>query len=71
MKLVKNWKKIAISSWSMWLLYAGIALMTISEALVWWFQTPVLDPYLVGYVGYGLMYAGIIARLLDQGIGDA
>lgn len=69
MKLIPNWKRIALRSHSMWAVYLGIAVLAIPEAL-YAFTGRDLSPYGVGYLGLALLVYGGFGRLWDQGIGD-
>jgi len=70
MKLVKNWKRIALKSHSMWATYAGIAFLVVPEVT---FALTGFDhnPYLTGYAGIALLIYGGLGRIIDQGIHDA
>jgi len=70
-KLVKNWKAIALKSHSMRATWLGIAVLTLPEI---WFRVAgfdIVSPYLTGTVGLVLLIYGALGRLVDQGIGDA
>jgi len=71
MKLVHNWKSIALKSHAMWSQYLGIATILAPEFLYWKYGYIVADPYVTTYVGLGLIVYGMLGRLKDQGIGDA
>lgn len=68
MRLVKNWKKIALKSYSMWSIYAGIAVLAVPEVLYITTGYDWVSPYLTGYLGLGLLIAGGLGRLVKQGI---
>jgi len=71
MKLVRNWKAIALRSHSMRATWLGMAVLVLPEI---WFMVAGFDlvsPYLTGTVGLALLVYGALGRLADQGIGDA
>lgn len=70
MTLIKNWKRVAVKSHSMWAVYLGILTLVLPEL---WFITQgydVISPYVTGYTGVLLLIYGGLGRLIDQGIGD-
>lgn len=67
MKLISNWKAVALKSWSMWCIYLGIALLVLPEILYVLYGLNI-DPRIPGWGGLGLLIAGGVGRLLDQGI---
>jgi len=68
MKLVHNWKKILLKSYSMWAAYLGIALLLIPEVFYLTQGYQLLSPYLSGYGGFALLVVGVFGRIIDQGI---
>ncbi|MCT4558591.1 MAG: lysozyme [Pelagimonas sp.] len=66
MKLIQNWRNVALKSWSMWFIYAGLLLLILPEVrfAVWGVEA---NPYLSGYGGLALLVLGGLGRLLDQG----
>jgi len=68
MKLVKNWKQIALKSHSMWAVYFGILLFVGAELLYLILGYQVINPFLVGYGGIFLLIYGGLGRLWDQGL---
>lgn len=67
MKPVKNAKRIALRSYSMWANYLGIAALIAPEAIYagWQIDT---NPRLWWILGLGLILVGILGRLIDQGM---
>jgi len=68
MKLVKNWKRIATRSHSMWAVYLGI--ITLFGPEIWYALAgyDIVSPYLTGYLGIAFLIYGGIGRLWDQGL---
>lgn len=66
-KPVPNAKRIALRSYSMWANYAGIASLIAPEVIyaVWTVDT---NPRIWWVLGLGLILAGIVGRLVDQGM---
>jgi len=69
MRLVPNWKNIALKSWSMWAVYAGIFTLVVPEIMFILFRYD-MNPYISAYLGLALLIGGALGRLVDQGIGD-
>ena len=69
MKLVPNWKQIAMKSWSMWAVYGGIGILMVPEIVYVLFGRD-MNPYMTAYLGLALLIGGAFGRLVDQGIGD-
>lgn len=69
MKLIPNAKRIALRSYSMWANYLGVVCLILPEA-IFWATGRDTDPRLWWLLGLGLIVAGIIGRLVSQGIGD-
>jgi hypothetical protein len=67
MKLIHNWKAVALHSHSMWAFYLSlIALLTPDVVFyVWGVDT---NPRLWFVLGVGLLIYGIAGRLKDQGL---
>lgn len=70
MKLIPNWRQVAVKSHSMRAVYLGILVLIIPELLYMHLGYDVISPYLTGYIGVGLLIYGGLGRLWDQGIGD-
>lgn len=70
MRLIPNWKAIALKSHSMWAAYLGIVVLAAPEVIFLTTGADAVSPYLTGYVGLTLLVYGVIGRLWDQGIGD-
>lgn len=69
MRLKKNWKTIALKSYSMWAAYLGLLALIIPEVFFLIFGYQVVSPYLLYFIGVGLLVFGNIwGRLIDQGI---
>lgn len=66
--LVKNWKKIALKSYSMWAVYLGILTLVLPEVWYGVMGYDVVSPYLSGYLGVALLIYGGLGRLWDQGL---
>lgn len=66
MRLVKNWKQIALKAHSMRAVYLGILTLVIPE--VWFAVTgyDLVSPYVTGYLGVLLLIYGGIGRLIHQ-----
>jgi len=70
MKLVRNWRRIAARSHSMWAFYLSLAALTLPEA---WFLLAgydVASPRFWWGVGVALLAYGIVGRLKAQGISE-
>lgn len=67
MKLIPNWRAVALKSWSMWCIYLGIALLVIPALVYAATETEILGPYVSGRGGLALLIIGGIGRLVDQG----
>lgn len=67
MKIVKNAKRIALKSYSMWSMYLGVLLLVIPEVLfvVWELE---VDPYCLWNIALLLLVVGAVGRLVDQGM---
>lgn len=66
MKLVKNWKEIALKSHSMRAVYLGILTLALPEI---WFEFAGYDlvsPYLTYYLGMAFLLYGGFGRLIKQ-----
>lgn len=71
MQLVTNWRRIATRSYSMWAVYLGILLLVGPELGYAFLEHQLVDPYVSGWGGFGLLIAGALGRLIKQGINDA
>lgn len=67
MKLIPNWKAIALKSHSMWAIYLGIALLVVPE-LIFVFLGLDLNPYILGRLALLAFAYGIVGRIVSQGI---
>jgi GH24 family phage-related lysozyme (muramidase) len=67
MKTVKNAKRVALRSYSMWANYLGIAAL-IAPELIFLALGVDTNPRLWWILGLGLILAGILGRLVDQGM---
>lgn len=67
MKLIPNWKAVAISAHSMWAFYASFACLLLPELIFWFFEVDT-NPRLWWFLGVALLIYGIIGRLKDQNI---
>ena len=67
MKLVPNARNIALKAASMWANYLGILVLIMPEVLYALFERDT-DPRIWFFAGLGLIVAGIIGRLIDQGL---
>lgn len=67
MRLIPNARNIALRSFSMWANYLGIATLITPEVLYALFERDT-NPRIWFFVGLGLIVAGIVGRLIDQGL---
>lgn len=67
MKTVKDAKSIALKSYSMWANYLGVLVLLLPE-VVYHLWAIDMNPRVVWFAGLGLVTAGILGRLIDQGI---
>ena len=68
MKLVPNWQRILLRSYSMQWTVAGAALLLFAEM---WFLTAgyqIISPYVLGYAGLVVPALTVFGRVVDQGI---
>ncbi len=67
MKLIENWKDVALRGHSMWAFYASFVCLALPEAL---FYVADIDtnPRIWWCLGLGLFLYGMVFRLVDQGI---
>lgn len=70
MRLIPNWKNVALRSHSMWAVYLGIAALVAPEVALLFTGRETINPYFTGYAGLALLIYGGLGRLWDQGIGD-
>ena len=70
MKLIKNWKTVALKAHSMWAVYLGILVLLGPEIAFMILGYDIVSPYLTGYLGILLLIYGGIGRLWDQHIED-
>jgi GH24 family phage-related lysozyme (muramidase) len=71
LKLIPNWKRVALRSHSMWAVYLGIAVLVLPEIFYGVQGYDLVSPYLTGYLGVGLLIYGGLGRIIDQGIGTS
>lgn len=69
MRLVKNWRALALRSHSMRSQYAGVLALIMPEALFAGLGYDLASPQLWWWVGLSLIVAGMLGRIVDQGIG--
>jgi GH24 family phage-related lysozyme (muramidase) len=67
MRLIPNARNIALKAASMWANYLGILVLITPELLYALFERDT-DPRIWFFVGLGLIVAGIVGRLVDQGL---
>lgn len=67
MKLVPNAGNIALKAASMWANYLGVLVLITPELLYALFERDT-DPRISFFAGLGLIVAGIVGRLIDQGL---
>lgn len=67
MKLVQNAKSIALKSFSMWANYLGILCLLVPEGIYYLWERDT-NPRVWWLLGLGLIVAGALGRLIDQGI---
>lgn len=65
MKLIPDWRKIALQSYSMWSIYLGLLCLVLPNML-WGVFTIESDPYLQGWAALILFVGGAVGRLVDQ-----
>ncbi len=68
MKLVKNWKDIALRAHSMWAFYLSLAAFVVPEVLFLVLGYDVAAPRFWFSVGVALQVYGIVGRPIDQGL---
>ena len=69
MKLIPNARQIAWRAYSMWANYLGILCLIAPEVIYLAFERDT-NPRLWWLLGLGLIIAGAVGRLLDQGVRD-
>jgi len=69
MKTVKNARSIALKSFSMWATYLGLITLIVPE-LRFLLTGHDTNPAISFWVGFALLVAGAIGRLVNQGISD-
>lgn len=67
MRLIPNAGAVARRAFSMWANYLGILCLILPELIYWLFEIDT-NPRLWFWLGLGLIVAGIIGRITDQGI---
>jgi len=67
--LVTNAKGLALKAFSMWCNYLGLFVLIAPEIRYWVWEIDT-NPTLVWWLGIGLIVAGTIGRLVNQGIAD-
>ena len=65
--LTENAKQIALRSYSMWANYLGIAALITPELIYWIWQIDT-NPRIWWILGMVLIVAGIVGRVVSQGI---
>lgn len=68
MKLVPNWRRVALRSHSMWAGYLGLLALISPEALFLALDYDVASPRLWWGAGVSLLAYGLAGRLIDQGL---
>lgn len=69
MKLINNWRGVALRSFSMWANYLGIACLVAPE-IIYIVSEVDTNPRIWWVGGLVLIVGGIIGRVLDQAIDD-
>lgn len=71
MRLIPNWKRIALRSFSMWAQYLGLLWLAVPEVLYgfWQIETNPLIWWVLAFAT--IIILGVLGRIVDQGIGDA
>jgi GH24 family phage-related lysozyme (muramidase) len=67
MKLIPNWKAVAMSAHSMWAFYASLICLLLPEVIFAFIETDT-NPRSWWVIGILLLIYGILGRILDQGI---
>lgn len=67
MRLISNWKEVAVKSHSMWSQFLGLGALITPEVLWYWWQLDT-NPLLWFFGGLALIVYGMIGRLVAQGI---
>lgn len=67
MKLIPDWRKIALQSYSMWSIYLGLLCLVLPNML-WGFFEIESDPYMQGWAALILFVGGAVGRLVDQAL---
>lgn len=67
MKLIPNWRRVALRSHSMWSGYLGLAALVAPEALYGLLGHDVASPRLWWLLGVLLVAYGLLGRVKDQG----
>lgn len=68
MKLIPNWRRVALRSHSMLAGYLGLLALILPEALFWALDHDVASPRLWWGTGVSLLAYGLAGRLIDQGL---
>lgn len=68
MKLIPNARKIALHSHSMRAQWAGLAVLMLPEVLYMFLGYDVASPRLWWGLGVGLIFYGLVGRVVDQGL---
>lgn len=65
MKLIPDWHRILLRSYSLWSMYLGLLCLVLPNVLygVWEIET---DPYPTGWAALVFFIAGIVGRVIDQ-----
>ena len=68
MKLINNWKRVALRSHSMWAQYLALVCLVAPEAAFVLLGYDVASPRLWWSLGVVLSLYGVIGRIKDQGL---
>ena len=68
MRLIHNWKAVALRSHSMWSLYLSLVALVTPDALYLALGHDVASPRFWFILGLALLIYGILGRLKDQGL---
>ena len=68
MKLIDNWRRVALRSHSMWAQYLALIVLVTPEALFWLLGYDVASPRLWWLAGVALSAYGVAGRLVNQGL---
>lgn len=68
MKLVRNWKAIALHAHSMWAFYLSLVALVMPDVLFLILERDPVSPRVWWLVAFALIVYGIWGRLKDQGL---